>query len=105
MCRKKKVDPNAKPKPKALPLHHLTRYMSAGTKCKAYTGFIFSIVSGAIMPLMSIIMGEGLRVYDPHATPEQIHESLINLLIFAAILIAATWITCYLGYAFTKVAA
>ena len=103
-CRKKDRQPKA-PKPQTAKLSELLRYMNTKTKVIFAFGCAFSFISGGITPAFAIVIGKVINAYNPQNTPDQIHDAMVQLLKFIAIISAFLFVTSYLQYAFMQHAA
>jgi hypothetical protein len=79
---------------------HLYKYSSTWDKAQLGIGMIMGLVSGAIMPSVSIVMGRVVAIFDPKAPEEKMYEEVMAMLRFVAIFGSCLWVCGYFSYAF-----
>jgi hypothetical protein len=64
-CRKKK-EGEQPPAVEKIKLHEIFKYATRKQKIIGTLGFLGGIVAGLTMPCISLIMGDGVAVFDPN---------------------------------------
>lgn len=75
------------------------KYATPRIKFLAIVGVVFSLLAGLATPLISIVMGRAIAIYDPLSTPEEISDGIIYLIKMICIIATIIWVTSYLQYA------
>lgn len=105
-CCKKKDDGKPKPpRPEMIKITKLLKYSSGRDKLIASIGVLFSIIAGLLSPAFAIVMGNGISIFDPTSSEEEVREKVQWLIEVVAILSSAIWATSYAQYAFMQHAA
>jgi len=65
-------------------------------------GFLFACIAGLLSPLVAVVMGKVLGIYDPRATEEEIKAGMLELMQFIGIIASILWVTGYVQYAFLQ---
>jgi len=63
------------------------------------------VVSGAVTPTFSIILGEIIRMFNPSSTMDEKYEIMQDLIWKVVLICLATFITSYLGYSLMQISA
>jgi hypothetical protein len=61
-------------------------------------GLVFTVVAGLTSPMTSVIMAEGLKVYDPKGTQEEINDAMKRLLIMIVVSAVILWTAAGLSF-------
>jgi len=83
----------------------LFKYSSPWDKFVIRSGLFFSLVSGAVQPLYSIIIGRIVEMFNPGLTSEEKHQMMIEFIWMLVSVSVAVYITSYLGYALMQISA
>lgn len=78
------------------------KYSSNKDRAIAIFGVLFSVLAGFVSPLIAIVMGELIAVYDPRSTPDEINDGIIYLVKMIAIISSTLWVFSYIQYAFMQ---
>jgi ABC-type multidrug transport system fused ATPase/permease subunit len=85
-----------------LKFSQLMKYATPRQKVLCAFGVFFLITAGCVAPLVSLVMGEAITIYDPRATDQEIHEGIIYLIKMISIISTTVWAFSYIQYAFMQ---
>jgi ABC-type multidrug transport system fused ATPase/permease subunit len=60
------------------------------------------IAGGAVAPLMAVIFGELIDIFDPRKSDDEVADAFAQLAMWIGIIAAVLWITGYFQYAFLQ---
>ena len=83
----------------------LYKYSPTWDKFVISCGILFSIAAGALAPTFAIVLGKLVEIYNPDNTKEQSREILLDFLPVIIVLIIATFLCAYLGFALMQISA
>jgi len=87
---------------KMLPFHKLFTYSPWTDKTLMAIGVVMGILGGVVYPMMALIFGELIDIFDPHKTDEEVNELFVKLAMWIGILAGVLWIAGYVQYAFLQ---
>jgi ABC-type multidrug transport system fused ATPase/permease subunit len=61
-----------------------------------------AILGGAVAPLMALIFGRLIDIFDPHKTDAELEDGMRELAMWIAIISGVLWISGYFQYAFLQ---
>lgn len=83
-----------------VPFSYFFRFLTPSDKALMILGSISSIVAGALVPSLSIILGNISSTFDPKNTPDEIKSSMKELAGIISLVGLGMWIFGYIYYAF-----
>lgn len=80
----------------------LFTYQPLCDKTLVFFGVFMGVAGGAIMPMMALIFGELIDIFDPRKTDDEVAAAFKTLAFWIAIISSILWITGYFQYAFLQ---
>ena len=68
-------------------------------------GLLSSLLGGAVVPFVSVILGYIVKMFDPDLTKEETYQMLLDFLWFMILICVLTFVTAYLGYTLMQTSA
>jgi ABC-type multidrug transport system fused ATPase/permease subunit len=101
MCKRKPKVPPPEAPPR-ISMLAVTKHASPNTKLLYFIGVVMTVIGGVASPMVSVVMGEAIKVYNPEGTQESITTAMHNLLIMIAVSAFVIWVGSYFSYAFMQ---
>lgn len=83
----------------------LYKYSTWKERAQVKAGLFFSVMSGAVTPFYAIIIGRVVEMFDPLLTVEQKSEMMREFIAIMVVIVVATYVAAYLGYAWMQISA
>jgi ATP-binding cassette, subfamily B (MDR/TAP), member 1 len=80
----------------------LFKYQPWSDKTLVVLGVLLGVCGGAASPLMALIFGELIEIFDPNKTNDQIAEAYKRLALWIGVIAAILWVAGYFQYAFLQ---
>ena len=78
------------------------KYATPKQKLICGLGVFFSVAAGCVSPLVSLVMGQAISIYDPRATDQEVYSGIIYLIKMISIISLTLWAFSYVQYAFMQ---
>lgn len=78
-----------------LPFNKIFKYQPLCDKTLIFFGAAMGIIGGGAAPLMALIFGDLIEIFDPNKTDAQVAEAYKTLAIWIGIISAVLWIAGY----------
>ena len=85
-----------------LPFSKLFTYQPMADKTLIFFGVLMGIAGGAAAPLMAIVFGKLIDIFDPNKSDSEVAESFKLLAIWIGVISAVLWVSGYFQYAFLQ---
>ena len=92
-------------KPEQIPYMKLYQYSSPRDKCQVYTGLLFSILSGVVLPLYAVVLRKVVQAFDPRIDDDERGAIMRDFIWAIALICVATYLCSYLGYSSMQISA
>jgi ABC-type multidrug transport system fused ATPase/permease subunit len=104
MCRKKEkvAKEPTKPKEEALNWCMLFKYSTCCEKLIVTIGVIMSILGGALLPSIAVVMGKVVTNYDPGTDRDVMLSEIQKMITWMSVIIGCLWFFSYFQYAFMQ---
>lgn len=90
----------AKETDKTINLIKFYSFMTWREKIYFAIGLVGAIVGGALIPSLSLIIGDVTDTFKPTSSPTELLDAMKDVAKFIFILAILTWVFCYFYYAF-----
>lgn len=87
---------------KMLPFPKLFTYASCCDRTLVAFGFILALAGGAIAPVMALVFGKLIDIFDPRKTDAEVSAAFLILFWYILALSLILWIAGYFQYAFMQ---
>ena len=92
----------APPVNKMLPFHKLFTYAPCCDRTIVLFGFILAVAGGAVAPVMSLVFGKLIDIFDPRKTDAEVSAAFLILFWYILAISLILWIAGYFQYAFMQ---
>ena len=103
-----KTAPPAAAAPKTADRIHymkLYQYSSPRDKCQVYTGLLFSVLAGVVLPTYAVVLRKVVQAFSPYIDDDERAVIMRDFLWGIAVICVATYVCSYIGYSRMQISA